>query len=141
MSNVDYVDQGELVKRIAEMLKELKVPKPDYVGMVKTGMSRERVPSQEDFWYLRCASILRQTFKNKQIGISRLRNKYGGRKGHRVRRHHRYRSGGSIIKDAFDALENLGFVKKTEKGRVLTPKGQSFIENAAKSMLKEANNK
>ena len=136
MANVFDVDGSALIKKVAEKLRESGVKKPDYVDFVKSGPSKERVPSDKDFWYVRCASILRQVYLNGPVGISRLRTRYGGRRRHWVRRHHHYRSGGSMIKDAFEVLEKLNYVKKTPKGRIITPAGRAFMDKASNELIR-----
>lgn len=138
MGNVYQVDAGELIRRSAEKLKATQIKKPAYIDYVKSGAGKERVPTDKDFWYVRCASVLRQVYMNGPIGISTLRGRYGNRKRHEVTRHHHYKAGGSLIKDAFDALEKLGYVKKTGKGRVITPTGKSFVDKVSNEILKGA---
>ncbi len=138
MSNILEADGSKLIYKTAEKLKESgSVKRPEYVLYVKSGAGRERVPSNTDFWFMRCASILRQTYLNGPIGISKLRSRYSNRKRHVVHRHHNMRAGGSIIKDAFDALESAGYIKKTKSGRELTPKGRSFLDKTAGEIIKE----
>ncbi|MCL5675205.1 MAG: 30S ribosomal protein S19e [Candidatus Marsarchaeota archaeon] len=136
MANVLEVDSSMLIQKAAEKLAEAKVSKPQYVDFVKSGAGKERTPQDQMFWYIRCASVLRQAYVNGPIGISRLRTRYGTRKKHSVRRHHHMRAGGSIIKDAFDGLEKLGYVKKTKKGRAITQAGRSFLDKVANEVLK-----
>ena len=64
MSNVFDVKANDLLGVVAAKLKEANVEKPVYVDFVKTGAGRERVPLSRDFWYMRCASILRQAYIN-----------------------------------------------------------------------------
>ncbi|MGC8710306.1 MAG: 30S ribosomal protein S19e [Candidatus Micrarchaeia archaeon] len=136
MANVTDVESDVLIGKAAEKLKAAGIAKPSYIDFVKSGPSRERVPLQEDFWYIRCASILRQVYLNGPIGVSKLRIKYGSRKIHSVNRHHRYKAGGSIIRDAFDALEKLGYIKKTKTGRVITDSGKSFLDKISNEISK-----
>lgn len=136
MANIYEVDSGELVKKTAEKLKEQGINKPSYVDYVKTGPDKDRTPTDASFWYMRCASILRQAYVNGPIGVSRLRTRYGGRQRHVVHRAHHKRAGGSMIKDAFDGLEKLGYVAKTKAGREITPKGRSLLDKVAGEMLK-----
>ena len=133
MSNVFDVKGSELVKLAAQRLKG-SIKKPSYVEFVKSGADRERVPQDPDFYFVRSASILRQVYLNGPIGVSRLRTRYGSAKEHRVSRHHHVNSGGSIIRDAFASLESLDYIKKTKKGRVITPKGKSFLDNLSKEI-------
>jgi small subunit ribosomal protein S19e len=138
MSNVFEVDANTLVERVAAKLKEAKIPKPDYIDFVKSGPGKERVPESQDFWYFRCASILRQVYINGPVGISSLRTRYGSRKEHIVSRHHHMRAGGSIIKDAFDALEKQNYIKKTKVGRIIAPAGKSMLDKLSNEILKGA---
>ena len=136
MANIFEVESDELVKKAADRLKEQSIAKPAYIDYVKSGAGRDRAPSDENFWYMRCASILRQAYINGPIGISKLRTRYGNRKRHAVTHRHHRKAGGSIIKDAFDALEKNGYVAKTEKGRAITDKGRSFMDKVANELLK-----
>lgn len=131
MSNIYDVNGGALVTLAAEKLKGIIKEAPEYLSYVKTGANKERPPSQKDFWYLRNASILRQIYLNGPVGTSRLRTKYGGRKQHVVHKQHAKRAGGSIIMDAFSALEAASLVKTTKEGRVITPKGKAFLDKVS----------
>ncbi len=138
MANVLESDPQRLIALTASRLKESGIARPAYVIFVKSSAGRERVPQSEDFWYFRCASVLRHVYLRGPIGISRLRTLYGSKKGHVVTRHHHVRSGGSIIKDAFDALEKKGYIKPTKKGRVITPAGRSLLDKLSGEALKGA---
>ena len=135
MANVYEVNPQELVKAAAAKLKEvIKEPK-EYVHFVKSGAGKERPPQDPDFWYIRNASVLRQVYLNGPIGVSKLRVRYGNKKEHVIHRKHFTRAGGSIISDSLNALENAGLVKKDKKGRIITPKGKSFMDKLSNSML------
>lgn len=134
MSNVYEVKSADLVKLAAQRLKEKKLPKPSYIDYVKSGPSKERVPADKDFWYMRSASVLRQVYLNGPIGVSKLRTRYGGRKEHVVHRHHHMKAGGSIIRDAMIELEKLKLVQNTKAGRVITPQGKSFLDKVANEL-------
>ena len=138
MANVFEVDAQKLITLASSKLKESGIQKPGYVAFVKTSAGRERVPASEDFFYFRCASILRQVHLQGPIGISKLRTKYGSKKQHVVHRHHHARAGGSIIKDAFDALEKKGYVKTTKQGRMISPAGKSFLDKLSNDIIKGA---
>ncbi|RLJ10116.1 MAG: 30S ribosomal protein S19e [Candidatus Aenigmatarchaeota archaeon] len=138
MVGVSEVDPQELIKRVAESLKEIQELKPpEWAAYVKTGAHKERPPEQEDWWYIRSASILRKLYLNPGIGVERLRKIYGGRRnrGHKPER--KYKASGAIIRHILQALEKSGFVKTEKgKGRFLTPKGQSLLDKHAK-MVKQ----
>jgi small subunit ribosomal protein S19e len=138
MANVYEADSQKLIDLAASRLKESGIAKPSYVTYVKSGAGKERVPASEDFFYVRCASLLRQVYLKGPIGISRLRTKYGSKRGHVVHRHHHARAGGSVIKDAFDALEKKGYIKTSKQGRIITPAGRSFLDKLSNETLKGA---
>ncbi len=127
MSNVYDVNASELVKAASQRLKD-KIKKPQYLDYVKSGADRERPPQDPEFWFVRSASILRQVYVNGPVGVSKLRTRYGQRKTHVVHRMHHMKTGGSIISDSLVALEKIGFIKKTKKGRVIAPQGKSFLD-------------
>ncbi len=138
MANVLEVEAQKIIDLAAGKLKESGIAKPKYVDYVKTGPGKERVPESGDFFYTRCASILRQVYLNGPIGVSKLRTKYGSKRAHWVKRHHHYRAGGSVIKDAFDALEKKGYIKSTKEGRVITPGGKSLLDKLSNEINKGA---
>ena len=78
MANIHEAESSELISRVADKLKKEEIKKPAYIDYVKTGAGKERIPSSPDFWYIRCASILRQAYINGPIGVSKLRTRYGG---------------------------------------------------------------
>ena len=133
MATVYDVKSSDVVGLVAERLKD-KIKQPAYIGLVKSGAGKERLPSSPDFWYTRSASILRQVYVNGPVGVSRLRTRYGNRKEHVVHRKHHVNAGGSIIRDALIELEKAGYVKNTKLGRVMTPQGRSFMDKICKEV-------
>lgn len=133
------LDAQEYNKKLAEALK--KVPgfePPEWVSYVKTGPSKERPIEEEDFWYKRAASILRQIYSKKIVGVKRLRTKYGGRKSRGFKPDEFRKSGGKIIRLILQQSDKAGFteiakeirgVKGKKPGRQLTEKGKKFMED------------
>lgn len=142
MTYILEVDPQQLIAKAAEELKNQKLMQPpDWSKFVKTGRQKERLPEQEEWWYVRAAAILRSVAKLGPVGTEKLRTKYGGRKrrGHTPERF--YKGSGSIIRTIFKQLEQAQFVKQAQKGvhkgRVLTPKGTSFLDKIAVQIAKE----
>ncbi|MBI5047302.1 30S ribosomal protein S19e [Candidatus Micrarchaeota archaeon] len=131
MVTVFDVEPNKLIEKAAERLKD-KVEKPAFVGLVKTGAHLERPPANENFWYMRCASILRQAYVKGAVGTQRLRRHYGGRKRRGVRPERHMPAGGSTIRKAMQELEKAGYLVKDKKGRMLSPKGRQFMDKVAK---------
>ncbi|MCD6557656.1 MAG: 30S ribosomal protein S19e [Candidatus Aenigmarchaeota archaeon] len=136
MVTVVDVDPQKLIEKAAEELKK-KIQMPEWALYVKTGSHKERPPENEDWWYLRAASLLRKVYLDGPVGISKLRTFYGGRKNLGHQPSHFRKAGGKIIRTILQDLENIGFVsiqKKGKKGRIITPKGQKFLDNLAKKV-------
>ncbi|VVB66722.1 30S ribosomal protein S19e [Candidatus Gugararchaeum adminiculabundum] len=138
MTTVFDVKPNDLLKVAAVKLREIGLPEPAYVKLVKTGPQADRAPSQPDFWYIRCASLLRQVYVNEGqgVGVARLRTHYGGRQNNGSASEHHRDSGGSIIRRGFQALEKLGLVEHKKTGRIITAKGKKLLDSAAQEAAK-----
>jgi len=132
MTSALDVDAGVLIQRVAERLEHMKILKPAFVGLVKSGAYAERPPEQTNFWYLRCASVLRQAYASETIGVQRLRRHYGGKKKHSRRPEHHRPAGGSTIRKAMQVLEKHGLLEKTKKGRRITAMGRKLLDAVAR---------
>jgi small subunit ribosomal protein S19e len=137
MTSVNDVDAQELIERAAKELEKLEELKPpEWSRFAKTGVHKERPPVQENWWWLRAASVLRRVYLEKS-GVSRLRTVYGGRKSRGHKPEHKYKASGAVIRKVLKQLEAAGFVKtEKKKGRIITPKGQSFLNRIAREMKK-----
>ena len=135
--DINEIKIEQLINQIALNLeKEKTITVPSWINSAKTGVSRQKVPSELNWWYFRMASILRQ-ISIKPVGVSRLRTKYGGRKNRGYAPEKFAKSGGNNIRKAMQELEKLEFVEKGEKGRKLTLKGKNYIEKAIKEIKKD----
>lgn len=115
-----------------ELKKMPEFKKPVWMDFVKTGLSKKRVPEDEDFWFKRGASILRQLYINGVVGVERLRTRYGGRKNRGVRPARFKKSSGKIIRVLLQQAEKAGLVEKVaddQFGRRLTKKGREFLDS------------
>ncbi len=136
MATVYDVPADLLIQRVAEKLKDMVAP-PEWAKYVKTGTHKQRAPQQKDWWYYRLASIFRRVYIDGPVGIERLRTYYGGRKRRGVKPPKFRKGSGAIIRAALHQLEQLGFVKKTREGRVVTPMGRSFLDRIAAEIKRE----
>lgn len=130
------VEPQELITKAAEELKKIpEIKPPEWAPFVKTGMHKERPPVKNDWWYVRTASILRAVYRLGPVGVSKLRTKYGGKKNRGVKKEHFFKGSGNILRKSLQQLEKAGLVKFAEKGvhkgRVITPKGKSFLDRVA----------
>jgi small subunit ribosomal protein S19e len=143
MTTIYDVDANELILNAAKKLKQEKlVQPPTWSAFVKTGVHKERPPVEEDWWYIRAAAVLRTVYRQGPVGVSKLRTKYGGRQNRGYRPEHHYKGSGSIARKILQQLEKAGLAKNEQKGlhkgRVITPKGKSFLDKIATEMSKAA---
>jgi len=136
---VREVQPAALIKRLSEELKKVEPVKPPQWSLfAKTGAHKQRPPEQQDWWYLRTASLIRKIYFDGPVGISRLRSFYGGRQHRGQAPEHFRKAGGKIIRAALQQLEKAGLVGKAERrGRKLTPKGVTMIEEVAQQLKNE----
>ena len=128
-----------LIMRLAEKLKREfpQIKMPNWARFVKTGVHRERPPLQQDWWWIRAASILYQVYMRGPVGVGTLRFLYGGRKDRGARPEEKRPAAAKIIRVILQQLEEAGLVQKTPEGRVITPKGQSLLDKLAAEIARE----
>ncbi|MCH7568529.1 MAG: 40S ribosomal protein S19 [Nanoarchaeota archaeon] len=133
---VKSIEAGKYNKLLAEALKKSGFfEKPDWVNYVKTGVSKARPNIEEDFWFKRAASILKQVYVREIVGIERLRTRYGGKKDRGAKPSKFFKGGGKIIRTIMQQAEKAGLVEKVKGkkfGRKLTQKGKEFLEGVVK---------
>lgn len=135
MTNVKEVDTQLLISKAAEEMEKIEeLRPPEFASYVKTGVGRMRPPTQRNWWYLRSAAVLRKIYLQ-EMGVSRLRKLYGNRKNRGHKPEHKRKASGAVIRRVLQHLEKAGFVKiEKGKGRRITPKGQKFLDAAAKAV-------
>ena len=141
MTTMYDVPANVLIKRVAEELKKSgSVVPPQWAGFVKTGVSKERPPVDQDWWYVRAASVLRKTYMNGPIGVSKLRRKYGGNKNRGYKPERFYKGSGNILRKVFQQLETAKLITKSKTGkpgRVITAEGKSMLDKLAAKISRE----
>lgn len=110
---------------------------PEWAGNVKTGVHKELSPTNEDWWYTRCAAVLRRIYTDGPVGVERLRSVYGGKKDNGSTPYHKAKGSGSIIRKAVQQLEAAGYLQKVKEGRTVSAKGRSMLDNAANELKHE----
>lgn len=139
MENPVYeMNPQEYNQKLAETLKKIPEFKaPEWVEYVKSSPSKERPIDEPDFWHKRAASILRQVYRSKTVGVNRLRTRYGSKKNRGFKPERFKRAGGKIIRVILQQSDAAGFteiskkikgVKEKKPGRQITEKGKKFLE-------------
>jgi len=121
--------------KLAEALKkfpEFEVPEWSY--FVKTGVSRIKPPTGDDFWFRRAASILRQAYVRRIIGVNRLKTRYGGKQNRGMKPEIFRKASGKIIRNILQQAEAAGLLEKYNEpgkraGRKLTAKGKELLDS------------
>jgi small subunit ribosomal protein S19e len=129
-----------LIQRLAEYLKDEvdEITPPPWASVVKTGSHAERPPQDADWWYTRCASLLRKVYLHGPVGIQRLRAEYGGRKDRGVKPEHSRKGSGTILRKALQQLEKANLVEtRRKRGRIITKKGRSLLDRLSTEIKKE----
>ena len=135
-----------LVPALADRLESNdKISRPEWADFVKTGVHRERPPSQDNWWHLRSAAILRKVGRLGPIGVIHLSQEFGGPKD-RGSSPNRAASGSKhIVRSSLQQMEDAGLVAMrlnaagtVKLGRVLTPEGQKLLDEVAHSVRDKA---
>lgn len=140
MATPNDVPVREFLQKLANHLKENvdEVATPPWASITKTGAHVQKTPENPDWWYIRCASLLRKIYVHGPVGIERLRAEYGGRKDYGVRPEHAVKAGGAIIRKALQQLEAAGLIEKFQnKGRRITREGRKLLEEIAEEVKKD----
>jgi small subunit ribosomal protein S19e len=132
------IDAQEFNLKLAEALKEIpEFEAPEWSFYVKSGAAKERPIDDPDFWHKRAASILKQVYKKKILGVNRLKTKYGSKKNRGYTPEEFRKAGGKIIRTILQQSDAAGFteiakvvkgVRSRKPGRQLTAKGKEFLE-------------
>jgi len=138
MTSVYELNAQEYNEKLAEALKKVEAFKvPEWTEFVKSGPAKKRPIENTNFWYMRAASILRQIYKKKILGVQRLRTKYGSKKNRGYAPEEFRKASGKIIRTILQQADEAGFteiakavkgVRERKPGRQLTTKGKEFME-------------
>lgn len=135
MDNPVYsMPANEYNTKLANILKDMpEFQVPIWANFVKTGPAKVRPPQEDDFWYKRAASILRQIYTHKVVGVNRLKTRYGSKKNRGMKPEKFYRASGKMIRTMMQQAEKAGLLEKSNErgkraGRILTNKGRELLE-------------
>jgi small subunit ribosomal protein S19e len=138
MNQVYDINAREYNLKLAEALKKIpEFKEPEWARFVKSSPGKGRPIEDKDFWHKRAASILRNIYRRKTVGVNRLRTKYGANKNRGVRPNEFRRGSGKIIRIILQQCDAAGLteiikptkgVRGKKSGRQLTEKGKRFLE-------------
>ncbi len=146
MTTYHDVPANLLLPLVAEKMSEMEgVSRPAWAEHVKTGIHRERAPTQENWWEIRTAAVLRKVALNAPVGVNHLAQMFGGAQD-RGSSPSRAKAGSRhIIRTVLQQLETAGLVEiktnlagNVNLGRGLTPAGQKLLDDAAFAVRPDA---
>ena len=124
---------------VAGRLTEMPaITPPVWASYVKTGVHRERVPDQDDWWHVRAAAMLRKIALNGPIGVTGLAGLYGGPRDRNAMPNKARRGSRHIARTVVQQLEDAGLVVEKRSdggeigfGRMVTGAGHALLDAAA----------
>lgn len=142
--NVKDVPADVFNLALADILKrEKKFEFPRWAEHVKTGCNREMPPTQENWYFIRAAAILRQAYLHKTVTVEKLRFRFGGNQHPACTPEHHRRSSGKIIRSILQSLCDLGYLKhedgSSESPRCLSKKGMDILRGVARDVAQRRN--
>lgn len=139
MTTVYDVPPQRLIDMTADKLREFpEINAPEWASDVKTGTHVETQPVQDNWWHIRTAAVLRKVYLYGPIGTERLSAEFGGARDRRVKPYKAVKGSRSIVRHSLQQLESAGLIEANKnKGRIITAKGQSLLDNTAREVMKE----
>merc|ERR1712216_533554 len=148
---VRYHRQGRGRSRVREALcyspqEAGKIQLPELVDLMKTSVSRELAPYDEDWFHIRCASLARRLYVRQGTGVGAFSKVYGAKKRRGTLPGHFCRSSRGVIRNCLKQLMKVGVVEhmpeaaKKKGGRRITKQGQQDCDRIAKEIFDDKQN-
>merc|ERR1712244_78839 len=132
--SVKDVDAHQFTKALAEFLKKTgKVKVPEWSDIVKLGRHKELSPYDEDWYFIRAASIARHLYIRAPCGIGAFTKLYGGKLRRGTAPSHNCRASCTVLRKVLQSLEALKMVEQDANtgGRRLTATGRRDLDRIA----------
>ncbi|CAG5131269.1 unnamed protein product [Candidula unifasciata] len=141
--SVKDVSAHDFNKALADFLKRTgKVKVPEWADVVKLGRFNELSPYDEDWFYIRAASVARHLYIRSPCGVGALTKIYSGNKRNGTTPSHTCRGSRSVARKVLQTLESLKLVEQDANtgGRKLTSQGRRDLDRIA-SQIKSGGKK
>eukprot|EP00108_Taenia_solium_P002403 TsM_001124500 transcript=TsM_001124500 gene=TsM_001124500 len=135
--SVKDVDGHTYIAALAKFLKKTgKIRVPDWVDVVKLSTANEQAPYDPDWFYVRCAAVLRHLYL-RPTGLTGLSKAFGRGKRNGVCPRHHVRASTSILRRCLHEVENMGLVeKRSDGGREISRTGRRDMDSVAYETVK-----
>merc|ERR1712100_198974 len=132
-ATVRDVAANKWIKAMAQQFKrEGKLMVPNCTDFLKTSHGRERAPQNNDWYYYRCAAVLRKIYLRPGNGYGGLSKAFGNKKNKGSLPESTVRASIGPLHWACKSLEGLKLIGKGKaKGRVLTREGRKRCDTVA----------
>eukprot|EP00657_Telonema_sp_P-1_P003578 TRINITY_DN1849_c0_g1_i2.p2 TRINITY_DN1849_c0_g1~~TRINITY_DN1849_c0_g1_i2.p2 ORF type:complete len:173 (+),score=86.80 TRINITY_DN1849_c0_g1_i2:169-687(+) len=136
-ATVRDVDTWRWVKTMAKHFKdEGKLFVPSCTEIVKTSHGRERAPQNNDWYYIRCAAVLRAIYLRPGTGYGGLAKRFSNKKNRGSRPEIYCKAATGLLHWCCRSLEGLKLLAKgKEQGRVITKAGRKRADTIAFNTL------
>mmetsp|Transcript_46650 Transcript_46650/g.73025 ORF Transcript_46650/g.73025 Transcript_46650/m.73025 type:complete len:145 (-) Transcript_46650:2274-2708(-) len=138
MSSAKDINSEIFIKTYADYLKRSgKLDHPSWIEIVKTGKGKKTTPNDQDWYYIRVASLVRKFYINGSKGVGGLSKEYGCRKRNGSKPGHKANGSRKILRYILQQLEKLDIIYKSKIGkRELTKKARQDIDIRASKISK-----
>lgn len=143
-----------LLPVLADRLADMDgISAPEWANHVKTGIHRERPPSDDNWWMMRSAAVLRKVARHGPIGTTHLAQAFGGKVNRNSAPNRAGQASRKVVRTCLIQLEDCGLVEKVVNkevkniddetqviysGRVITPAGHKLLDDVAREMRSQA---
>ena len=129
----------------ARLVNVSSINPPEWSKIVKTGTHRERPPSQENWWHISSAAVLRKVGKLGPIGANHMAQHFGGPKDRGVKPNRAVAGSRNISRTIMQQLTKAGLIESkmnpagnVNHGKELTQEGQALLDSVAHAVRDDA---
>ena len=142
MTTYNDIPADILIDGLVEKLSSLdSIVEPDWAAFVKTGTHRERPPTQDNWWTIRSAAILRKVAFKGPIGTNHMAQEFGGPRDRGVKPNRAAAGSRNIARTILQQLSESGLIISSfnnagtvNRGKILTPEGHKLMNDVAHSV-------
>ena len=125
----------------AELQSFEQIIPPEWAEYAKTGTHRERPPTQENWWFIRSAAVLRKVGMKGPIGTNHMAQLFGGPKDRGVKPTRAAAGSRNVARTVLQQLTEAGLITSkwnaantVNFGKILTPEGHALLDKVAHSV-------
>ena len=112
MTTFHDIPADMLISALSAKMQEFdSISPPDWAEYAKTGTHRERPPTQDDWWFIRSAAVLRKVGIKGPIGTNHMAQLFGGPKDRGVKPNRAASGSRSVARLILQQLDSAGLIK------------------------------